>query len=67
MGKMVEGRHREIMDSIPEEPEFTPEELKRIEQGWTHFGDVGKVRKDLDWIKPAPPRSKEVHDNPSGK
>jgi NAD(P)-dependent dehydrogenase (short-subunit alcohol dehydrogenase family) len=56
LGGMLEARHKEIMDSIPETKPQTPEEIKKIEEGWSHMKDVGGIKEGLDWVKPAPPR-----------
>jgi NAD(P)-dependent dehydrogenase (short-subunit alcohol dehydrogenase family) len=56
MRGMFEARHEELIDSIPELTPPTPEEMERIQEGWSHMKDVGGVREDLDWVKPSPPR-----------
>ncbi len=56
MGGMLEARHKEIMDSIPEATPPTPEEMKKMEEGWSHMKDVGGIKEGLEWVKPAPPR-----------
>jgi len=56
MRGMLEARHRELIDSIPELTPPTPEEMEKVQEGWSHMKDVGGVREDLDWVKPSPPR-----------
>lgn len=53
---MLEERHRELMDSIEELTPQTPEEMEKVQEGWSHMKDVGGVREDLTWVKPSPPR-----------
>jgi NAD(P)-dependent dehydrogenase (short-subunit alcohol dehydrogenase family) len=64
---MLEARHKEIVDSIPEAPERTPEEMKKLEEGWSHMDDVGGIKEDLDWIKPAPPRPRPGMPHPKNE
>ena len=56
MRRMFEARHEELIDSIPELTPPTPEEMEKVQEGWSHMKDVGGVREDLDWVKPSPPR-----------
>jgi NAD(P)-dependent dehydrogenase (short-subunit alcohol dehydrogenase family) len=56
MQGMVEARHKEIMASIPEATPPSPEEMKKMAEGWSHMKDVGGIKDGLDWVKPAPPR-----------
>lgn len=63
MNRMLEARHKEIMDSIPEATPPTPEEMEKLQEGWSHMKDVGGVREELDWVKPSPPRR---HGPPGG-
>jgi hypothetical protein len=53
---MLEARHKELMESIADLTPKTPEEMERVQEGWSHMKDVGGVREDLDWVKPSPPR-----------
>jgi len=53
---MLEARHKELMDSVTDLTPKTPEEMERVQEGWSHMKDVGGVREDLDWVKPSPPR-----------
>jgi NAD(P)-dependent dehydrogenase (short-subunit alcohol dehydrogenase family) len=56
MQGMLEARHKEIIESIPEATPPTPEVMKKLAEGWSHMKDVGGIKEDLDWVKPAPPR-----------
>ncbi|MBN2040764.1 MAG: SDR family NAD(P)-dependent oxidoreductase [Spirochaetes bacterium] len=57
MGReLVEMRNKELLDSIVDAPPMTPEEMEKMAEGWSYMKDVGGIKEDLDWVKPAPPR-----------
>lgn len=55
-GRALEPRFKEMINSIPPAPPKSPEEQKRIREGFSYMKYVGGIRPELTWIKKAPPR-----------